>query len=256
MRNPYPNPETIAELSVPELAQIILVDLSSIWEASSGRRSFSSGPFHNDGSIDPRTLTTHVGNGSMSEGQLTYMHDGGPIDVQRKAASAISWLETQGYLAPDFSEARGHFKRLTPLGIEAAAAAPDLPLPNISRLSREKLHSKLRSGAWHDFVRGEYSGAVFKAFQQVEIELRDRSGLKSHGVALATSAFSPERGPLANAESEKSEQQAMMMLFAGAFGIFRNGAGHNIVEYDDPERAARELQLADLLLRILDEQNR
>jgi hypothetical protein len=41
-------------------------------------------------------------------------------------------------------------------------------------------------------------------------------------------------------------------LFAGAFGALRNPAGHRAVDYEDLSEAAEGVQLASLLMRILD----
>lgn len=42
------------------------------------------------------------------------------------------------------------------------------------------------------------------------------------------------------------------MLFAGAYAVFRNPAGHRQVDYADLFEAAEAVQIASLLMRILD----
>jgi hypothetical protein len=44
----------------------------------------------------------------------------------------------------------------------------------------------------------------------------------------------------------------MRALFAGAFAVLRNPAGHREVSYDDISEAADAVQTASLLMRILD----
>jgi len=59
-------------------------------------------------------------------------------------------------------------------------------------------------------------------------------------------------GPLVDATAEKGEQEGTRALFAGAYAVFRNPAGHREVDYDDVTEAAEAVQTASLLMRILD----
>ena len=207
--------------------------------------------FH-DGLIYAPELATHIGRLALGADTAAFSDQSSP-DVAFKTMAAISWLETKGYLAPAAMTDSWRAKWITPAGEEAAKADPDIPIPDVFMIPRDKLHPKLRDGAWGDFARKEYSTAVFKAYLQVEVYLRDKSGLNENTKSLITSALDVQNGPLRVPSDEKSEQVATKMLFLGAMSLFRNAAGHNIVEYDDPERAAREFQLADLLLRIIDD---
>jgi len=65
-------------------------------------------------------------------------------------------------------------------------------------------------------------------------------------------AFKPKTGPLTNKESDAGEQQAMMDLFAGAIGTFKNPSSHRDVDYR-PEAVADIIGIANQLLRIVDE---
>jgi uncharacterized protein (TIGR02391 family) len=71
------------------------------------------------------------------------------------------------------------------------------------------------------------------------------------GVALMNQAFGP-RGPLTDATAQKGEQEGTRALFAGAYAVFRNPAGHREVNYDDIGEAAEAVQTASMLMRILD----
>jgi len=66
-------------------------------------------------------------------------------------------------------------------------------------------------------------------------------------------AFSPTiPGPLADGSADPGERVAMMELFKGAIGVFKNPSSHRPVNFDDPTLAAEVVLFADLLLRLLD----
>ena len=72
------------------------------------------------------------------------------------------------------------------------------------------------------------------------------------GVPLIHRAFGKD-GPLRDATLDRGEQTAAMELFAGAIGLFKNPTSHRNVEYDNPTVAAEVILLADLLMRLLDQ---
>jgi uncharacterized protein (TIGR02391 family) len=72
------------------------------------------------------------------------------------------------------------------------------------------------------------------------------------GVKLMQQAFSAEKGVLTDPEADPGEQVAMMELFKGAIGLFKNPTSHRPVDYDDPTLASEVILFADLLLRLLD----
>jgi uncharacterized protein (TIGR02391 family) len=100
---------------------------------------------------------------------------------------------------------------------------------------------------------GDYEIAALAAMRAVEVAVRAAGGYgnKPLGVDLMNQAFSPENGPLRDVEAEAGERKAMMALFAGAIGAFKNPSSHRVVDFDDPVEAVEIIQLADLLLRIL-----
>jgi Protein of unknown function (Hypoth_ymh) len=61
-------------------------------------------------------------------------------------------------------------------------------------------------------------------------------------------AFKPQ-GPLWRAELDRGESVALMELFRGAIGLFKNPSNHRRVDFSDPIEAAEIVLLADLLLR-------
>ena len=66
-------------------------------------------------------------------------------------------------------------------------------------------------------------------------------------------AFSAEKGPLTDPNADPGEKVAMMELFKGAIGLFKNPSSHRPVDYDDPTLASEVILFADLLLRLLDQ---
>ena len=77
------------------------------------------------------------------------------------------------------------------------------------------------------------------------------------GVDMINRAFSPKGGPLNDQEAAPGERAAMLGLFSGAYGVFRNPVSHRTVDLGDVTMASEVVLLADLLLRLLDRlQNR
>jgi uncharacterized protein (TIGR02391 family) len=72
---------------------------------------------------------------------------------------------------------------------------------------------------------------------------------------LCAIAFGDGR-QLSDAYLEGGEQKARSDLFAGAVGVFKNPSSHRAVAYEDPTEAAEVVLLADLLLRLLDREDR
>lgn len=122
-----------------------------------------------------------------------------------------------------------------------------------TRLSID-LHPLL-SGARTKFLGGDFEFAVFEAMRAVEIRTRELAGLDDSvlGVALMQEAWSPKGpGALVDPAADPGEQVALMQLFAGAVGTFKNPPSHRQVDYGDSTEAAEVVMLADLLMRILD----
>ncbi len=87
----------------------------------------------------------------------------------------------------------------------------------------------------------------------VEVRVRKLAGLGDEviGVDLMNKSFGPT-GPLTDQSVGKGEQEGTRMLFAGPYAVLRNPAGHRQVDYDDQSEAAEAVQVASLLMRILD----
>src|SRR6185437_15783148 len=92
------------------------------------------------------------------------------------------------------------------------------------------------------------------AMKGVEVAVRTaaRLGAEVIGVKLMRTAFAPDTGPLTDMNTEASERQGRMDLFAGAIGSYKNPHSHRDVNLDDPYEALEIIFLANHLLRIVD----
>jgi uncharacterized protein (TIGR02391 family) len=179
----------------------------------------------------------------------------GNVDLYLRGVSeAWAWLVSQGLLArrPDQSSSDAYF--VTQRG--RALAAQDDPRRQL-RLERRlsvDLHPRLEKRIRSQFLLGEVELAAFAAMREVEIRVRELAGLSDSviGVKLMRTAFGPG-GPLRQPDQDPGEQDAVMNLFVGAIGTYKNPSSHRQVDYSDPSVAAEVVILADLLLRTLDE---
>jgi uncharacterized protein (TIGR02391 family) len=107
------------------------------------------------------------------------------------------------------------------------------------------------------YLRGEYDTAVFQAFREVEIAVRHAGGFPADlvGVELMRQAFRPKDGkstcgPLTDVQLPAAEQIAMMSLFAGSIGLYKNPQSHRHVLTSAAD-AANVIGLASQLLRLV-----
>ncbi len=120
-------------------------------------------------------------------------------------------------------------------------------------LRASRLHPLIEAEAGPQFLIGKPEQGVFASMRAVEIRVRRLAGLGEDvtGVDLMNRAFGPN-GFLTDISAVKGEQEGTRMLFAGAYAVFRNPAGHRQVDYADLSEAAEAVQTASLLMRILD----
>ena len=172
--------------------------------------------------------------------------------VIRALAEAFDWLVLHGLLSEDPPpNNNGHF--ITRKGQAVLNSTTGLALLRAQERLHVDLHRSIAQRVRSQFLLGEYELAAFAAMRQVEIRVRDLAGADASdlGVQLMIKAFK-DGGPLRDPNSEGGEQTAMMNLFQGAIGVFKNPPSHRQVDYSDPTLASEVVLLADLLLRILD----
>ncbi|RBY76879.1 TIGR02391 family protein [Blastococcus sp. TF02-09] len=170
-----------------------------------------------------------------------------------RLSDAWAWLESRGLIGPAIRDTGSAWRRLTAAGQELAQDAAALPkLWGGERLAGA-LDPVLEDKVRPIFNLGDYETACFAAMKAVEVEVRRAAGLGDSviGVALMREAFKRDGGPLADSEADPGERVALMELFAGSIGAFKNPSSHRTVHFDDPVEAAEVVQLANLLLRLL-----
>jgi uncharacterized protein (TIGR02391 family) len=170
---------------------------------------------------------------------------------------AWSWLEPRGFLVRAPSSA-GSWYFVSDAGRKLALQLDTAAYQKAQLLPREQLHPAIAEKAYPAFLQGKYDAAIFEAFLEIEIAVRQTGNL-SHdlvGDSLMRAAFTPAEnnrpaGPLADVRLPVGEQRAMSHLFAGAFGVYRNSTGHRRVS-TGPIDAVEVIMFASQLMRIVD----
>ena len=168
-------------------------------------------------------------------------------------AEAWAWLESKALVAPTPGQSSSEARIITRAGRRALASASLAEIQAAERIGLD-LHPRLEGKVRPLFLLGDYETAAFKAMKEVEVRVRELSGLPSDliGVPLVRQAFNATDGPLTDQSHDRGERQARSDLFAGALGSFKNPTSHRSVTYQDPTEASEVILLADLLMRILD----
>ncbi|MFF5990704.1 MULTISPECIES: TIGR02391 family protein [Prauserella] len=180
----------------------------------------------------------------------------------RALSEAWAWLLNRGLVIWDPEQSSPAAFVISRQGHEALERG--LPwLRAVQRLDLQ-LVPELEAKARPQFLRGDFEAAAFMAMKEVEIRVRALSELSDSlvGTKLMQAAFrlppkddvdrASEAGPLWRPDIDPGESVALMDLFKGAIGLFKNPASHRRVDYTDSTEAAEILLLADLLMRLLD----
>lgn len=117
------------------------------------------------------------------------------------------------------------------------------------------LHPRIASDASSLFRHRHYETAVFHAFREVEIAVREAvpGESKRTGKEVVKDAFAPNTGRLRNADTDipDSERDGEFALFSGAIGCLKNPGSHSRLPMGGAE-AARLILFASHLLFLVD----
>lgn len=229
-----PNAEDLLALEPEELAGVLLEHLNSLEENSSSLQLYNF----------------------LLPGQspsVAYPQEHRD-EINRALTEAWVWLEREGLIAPRPGNNSG-FMLVTRRGKKLANRQGLDFYRHASLFPKSVVHPVIAQKVHPAFLRGEYDTAIFQAFREVEVAVREAGGFSPSdvGVPLMRAAFGVPQGPLTDKATVPAEQQAMSDLFAGAIGSFKNPASHRSQAGIQPAEAVERIMLASHLLRIIEE---
>jgi uncharacterized protein (TIGR02391 family) len=232
----------------------------SVWRLLGNGDLVSEMPTEELAGIILQAIKRKTGHGGhLSPGMFTQEVDewptagpGGKPRARLALQEAFHWLVRQGLLMPQLSPNSSYFTP-TRFGATLMDEGSIERFRSASLIPKQLLHDRVAETSWPPFLRADYDTAIFTAFKEVEIAVRDASGLgpQQYGVELMRKAFG-KNGPLAAVEALDAERDALVALFCGATGSYKNPHSHRRVGVIDSEEAAQLLFLASHLLRIVD----
>ena len=233
-----PDADDLLKLDPEELAGVLLVHLNQ--QDAINRHNFFNSLRHTPPLVKPE----------YGEKQS---------EIIRALMEAWAWLEKEGFLVND-PTATGDLFFLSRRARRLTTREEFDAYRKASLLPRGQLHPLIASTVYPAFLRGNYDTAIFEAFREVEVAVRDagKFGPNDYGTDLMRAAFKPAAknnpvppGTLTDTQLPIAEQEAMANLFAGAIGLYKNPQSHRHVP-THAEDAAEVIVFASQLLRIVD----
>jgi uncharacterized protein (TIGR02391 family) len=171
--------------------------------------------------------------------------------IAQVMAEGWHWLVQEGMLAPRPGDTSGWYF-VTRRGQQVKNRQGLSGYVNSVLLPRKLLHPSIANACWSSFLRGDYDTAVFQAFKELEVVIREAGKFKAedYGVELARKAFAEANGPLTDMTKPVSERQALAHLMAGALGSYKNPHSHRKVQLA-AEESVEMIMLASHLLKIV-----
>jgi uncharacterized protein (TIGR02391 family) len=119
------------------------------------------------------------------------------------------------------------------------------------------LHPRVIKESLRHYEDGDYREAVLNAMLALTEIIRERSGLETDGVPLASRVFKPEDPILSFSDlrtpTGRDEQDGFHKIIMGAFQGVRNPSSHSFVSDLTPQSAAQYLVFISLLVHRVEE---
>ena len=241
-----PNADQLLAMPVDDLAKILL---------TIGRDVRQSAGFTYEG-------VTQI---AIGAGMTSYSGNGYPPhnkpQVDEHLNHAWNLLEREDFIEPAAGmNGRNGWRILTDAGRDVADGIDLAKVRAALGFPKELIHQKIRDKVWAALARNDLDEAVFAAFKAVEIAVREAGNYAATdlGPDLMRRAFDPSdtpkdnRGQLTDLSHPLAEREALMHLFAGAIGSYKNPHSHRTVNLEDLGEAQEQVMLASHLLRIVD----
>lgn len=226
-----PNPEDFLQLETEEVAEILLSYFNQLPE-------------------DDRERLNRY-NFTLSSGPLASYAGDNFEGIAKVVMEGWCWLEREALIAPKPGQQQCWYF-ITRRGRKLIGKKDFASFRLARLLPRDLLHPSIELSSSSAFVRGHYDTAVSQAFREVEVVVREKSCLSDNdvGVRLMQKAFG-EGGTLACSDQVKAEALAILNLFSGSIGAYKNACSHRAVKININE-AIELLILASHLLRLVD----
>jgi hypothetical protein len=108
--------------------------------------------------------------------------------VNRALMEAWAWLENEGFLIRDLAQP-ATFYWMSRRGQRITSRRDFTAYREASLLPKGQLHPLIAAKVYPAFLRGEYDTAIFQAFREIEIAVREASKLSLDGDKLMRAAF-------------------------------------------------------------------